>query len=180
MPDPHNRIPRKLPEGCSHSPDEKSEPPPNWWTPVVGSESHEVSKMADCANANLPNGLRAAGCNLCEAKNRHPEVLAVFGEPRRMLFSVVLCGHPSRRRARARLLRMTGCFVEIIRLICPWQIACPAPFAKIFRFPSRANHLLISRHAVPREGALAVVTDVGMGCGGRGSVVARGDRRAGL
>jgi hypothetical protein len=30
------------------------------------------------------------------------------------------------------------------------------------------------------RGALAIVTNVGMGCGGRGSVVARGDRRAGL
>jgi hypothetical protein len=29
------------------------------------------------------------------------EVLAVFGEPRRMLFIAVLCGHPS-RLARAR------------------------------------------------------------------------------
>jgi hypothetical protein len=36
---------------------------------------------------------------------RHPEVLAVFGEPRRMAPSAR--GHPSRRRAKARLLRMT-------------------------------------------------------------------------
>jgi hypothetical protein len=31
------------------------------------------------------------------------------------------------------------------------------------------NHLLISRHPVPREGALAIVTDVGAGSGGRES-----------
>jgi hypothetical protein len=31
------------------------------------------------------------------------------------------------------------------------------------------NHLLIPRHPVPREGALAIVTDVGAGSGGRGS-----------
>ena len=30
------------------------------------------------------------------------------------------------------------------------------------------NHLLIPRHPVPREGALAIVTDVGAGSGGRG------------
>jgi hypothetical protein len=29
------------------------------------------------------------------------------------------------------------------------------------------NHLLIPRHPVPREGALAIVTDVGAGSGGR-------------
>jgi hypothetical protein len=43
----------------------------------------------------------------------------------------------------------------------------PAPFAKIFLFSSRANHLLNLRHPVPREGALAIVTDVGAGSGGR-------------
>jgi hypothetical protein len=31
------------------------------------------------------------------------------------------------------------------------------------------NHLLIPRHPVPREGTLAIVTDVGAGSGGRGS-----------
>src|SRR4051812_10819725 len=42
---------------------------------------------------------------------RHPEVLAVLhGEPRRMATSA--CGDPSRRRASARLLRMT---VECVR-----------------------------------------------------------------
>ena len=30
------------------------------------------------------------------------------------------------------------------------------------------NHLLIPRHPVPREGALAIVTDVGAGSDGRG------------
>src|SRR3954451_4281875 len=38
---------------------------------------------------------------------RHPEVLAVFGEPRRMAPNTGARGHPSRRRASARLLRMT-------------------------------------------------------------------------
>ena len=38
--------------------------------------------------------------------DRHPEVLAVFGEPRRMEASA--SGDPSRRRASARLLRMTA------------------------------------------------------------------------
>jgi hypothetical protein len=45
---------------------------------------------------------------------------------------------------------------------------CPAPFAKIFSFAIDPNHLFILRHPVPREGTLAIVTDVGAGSGGRG------------
>ena len=48
------------------------------------------------------------------------------------------------------------------------SMLCPAPFAKIFVFPFDANHLRIVSHPVPREGALAIVTDVGAGSGGRG------------
>jgi hypothetical protein len=40
-----------------------------------------------------------------------------------------------------------------------------------FHFRRRANHFLNSRHPVPKEGALAIVTNVGTGCGGRGGVV---------
>jgi hypothetical protein len=47
---------------------------------------------------------------------------------------------------------------------------CPAPFAKIFRFTRRANQNYKHRHPVPRRGASAIVTNVGAGCGGRGSV----------
>jgi hypothetical protein len=32
------------------------------------------------------------------------------------------------------------------------DLPCPAPFQKIFWFPSEANHLLIPCHPVPREG----------------------------
>ena len=46
----------------------------------------------------------------------------------------------------------------------------PAPHAKIFRFSPAPNHPYNSRHPVPRRGALAIVTNVGAGCGGRGSV----------
>ena len=44
---------------------------------------------------------------------------------------------------------------------------CPAPFAKIFRLVFDPTQLLIPCHPVPREGALAIVTDVGAGSGGR-------------
>jgi hypothetical protein len=47
---------------------------------------------------------RCCGCR--HALRRHPEVLAVFGEPRRMAANA--SSDPSRRRASARLLRMTA------------------------------------------------------------------------
>jgi hypothetical protein len=39
-------------------------------------------------------------------------------------------------------------------------------FQKLFLTPD-PNQMLIPCHPVPREGTLAIVTDVGMGCGGR-------------
>jgi hypothetical protein len=44
---------------------------------------------------------------------------------------------------------------------------CPAPFAKIFRFTSEANHLFILAIPAHTERRFAIVTDVGQGCGGR-------------
>ena len=41
---------------------------------------------------------------------------------------------------------------------------------KIFRLTRHPNQTYNSRHPVPRRGALANVTNVGAGCGGRGSV----------
>jgi hypothetical protein len=53
----------------------------------------------------------------------------------------------------------------------------PVPFAKIFRFAATPNHLY--KPAIPsRTGALAIVTNVGAGCGGRGSVGRDCGRRA--
>jgi hypothetical protein len=46
----------------------------------------------------------------------------------------------------------------------------PASVAKIIRFAAPPNHPYNISHPVPRRGALAIVTDVGAGCGGRGSV----------
>jgi len=50
-----------------------------------------------------------------------------------------------------------------------FQGVCPVPSRKIFRFAFDPNHLLNLRHPVPREGTLAIVTDVGAGSGGRES-----------
>jgi len=44
----------------------------------------------------------------------------------------------------------------------------PVPFAKIFPFPADPNHFYIRSRPVPLEGRIAIVTDVGTGCGGRG------------
>jgi hypothetical protein len=56
----------------------------------------------------------------------------------------------------------------------------PASTAKIFRFVKDPNHPYNSCHPVLRRGALAIVTNVGTGCGGRGSVGARSVSRAGF
>ena len=50
------------------------------------------------------------------------------------------------------------------------DLACPVLSAKIFRFAAHPNHRYIHRHPVPHEGRFAIVTNVGTGCGGRGSV----------
>ena len=66
-------------------------------------------------------------------------------------------------------------------LLKQFNLICrSSPGEKNISFLSLPNHSLIPFYPVPRKGALAIVTDVGMGCGGRGSVVARGNRRAGL
>src|ERR1019366_5738863 len=53
---------------------------------------------------------------------------------------------------------------------------CPALRAKIFRFCRRANHWSKSARLTADEGRVAIVTNVAVGCGGRGS----GERRAWL
>ena len=57
-------------------------------------------------------------------------------------------------------------FSNNFKLICPVQ----SSLAKIFRFPSTQISRYNTRHPVPRRGAFAIVTNVGTGCGGRGSV----------
>ena len=57
---------------------------------------------------------------------------------------------------------------------------CPALLAKIFRFHRRANHLYKLAHPGPQEGRIMIVTVVGMGCDGRGSVGRAGHCRAGF
>jgi hypothetical protein len=48
-------------------------------------------------------------------------------------------------------------FVEPVQRDLP----CPAPIAKIFRFPSTPSHLHIFRRLVPHKGRIAIVTDAG-------------------
>ena len=46
---------------------------------------------------------------------------------------------------------------QFVRGLC----LCPALFAKIFRFPRRANHLYKLAPSRPTEGRFAIVTDAG-------------------
>jgi hypothetical protein len=88
------------------------------------------------------------------------------------------CGHPSRRARNSAHLRMTLSFAGIridFAAGANHTMLCPAPFTphgisdfqKLSLTPD-PNQLLIRRHPVPREGALAIVTDVGAGSSGRG------------
>jgi hypothetical protein len=58
------------------------------------------------------------------------------------------------------------CFLQQLQA----DLRRPASVAKIIRFAATPNHPYNARHPVPRRGALAIVTNVGAGCGGRGSV----------
>jgi hypothetical protein len=57
--------------------------------------------------------------------------------------------------------------------------ASPAPRVKIFGFRRRANHRYRFAHPVPQEGRIMIVADVGMGCGGRGSVARKTESQGG-
>jgi hypothetical protein len=57
------------------------------------------------------------------------------------------------------LVRVQPNFSNRIKLFLPVQ----SPSAKIFRFPFPPNHLYHARHPGPREGRIAIVTDVGCG-----------------
>jgi hypothetical protein len=65
-------------------------------------------------------------------------------------------------------------FVEAFQSDLP----CPDLLEKIFPFTSDPNHLRIVAIPSREKGRIMIVTDVGMGCGGRGSVVARDCCRA--
>jgi hypothetical protein len=55
-----------------------------------------------------------------------------------------------------------------------------SPLQKYFASPVGQIISTNSRHPTPPEGRIAIVTDAGCGCGGRGSVLRATDRRAGF
>ena len=57
------------------------------------------------------------------------------------------------------------------------RVSCPALSRKIFRFVEHPNQTYNCRRLIPHEGRIAIVTDVGMGCGGRTSPSAMIARR---
>jgi hypothetical protein len=59
------------------------------------------------------------------------------------------------------------------------DLARPVSSAKRFLFSIAPNQIYKPCRPGPKEGRIAIVTYVGLGCGGRGSVVAREHRRAG-
>jgi hypothetical protein len=61
-------------------------------------------------------------------------------------------------------------FLHVGQITSDFPKSCQVQESKIFRFHRRANHRYRFAHPVPLRGALAIVTNVGTGCGGRGSV----------
>src|SRR6202035_1693291 len=59
------------------------------------------------------------------------------------------------------------------------DLGSPVPFAKIFAFTRRANHLYKFAPSHPTRGALAIVTNAGRGAVDAAALSARRDRRAG-
>ena len=59
--------------------------------------------------------------------------------------------------------------IKFVSRICHLD-AVQSPLRKINRFAKHPNQTYNFRHPVPHEGRIAIVTDVGTGCGGRGSV----------
>src|ERR1700733_7457369 len=70
-------------------------------------------------------------------------------------------------------MRAEGNFFRNFKVICPVQ-----PCAEKHSASRLTQIISLSPSSCPGGGALAIVTNVGAGCGGRGSVVARGGRRA--
>ena len=89
---------------------------------------------------------------------------------RGFFFAVVVCAGPA---GVGRLARRG-------RIVEPDQrdATCPVLLAKIFLFPSDANHLRICRRLVPLEGRLAIVTDAGRDAVDVGDVTRRMTSRA--
>jgi hypothetical protein len=74
---------------------------------------------------------------------------------------------PSGRRSPPFGLARNGEFIETNQS----DLGSPVPFAKIFRFTRRANHLYKFAPSHPTRGAYHDRHGRGVGCGGRGSVL---------
>ena len=70
-------------------------------------------------------------------------------------------GHDDATNSAGQIIRCCVEFLSRLRIVV-------SDFQKLSLTPD-PNHLLIPPHPVPREGALAIVTDVGAGSDGRGS-----------
>ena len=76
------------------------------------------------------------------------------GEPRRMEASAGTCGHPSRRRARARLLRMTRFQDRGLAVRCDAKLVCGGsvqPFATHLVTPGFKTPAIAEAHFLVRR-----------------------------
>jgi hypothetical protein len=78
------------------------------------------------------------------------------------------------RGSTAQASSGTRCVAPKLNFLGPNQcdLPCSDFSTEKFRFSLPANQLPLSYRPVPHEGRFAIVTNVGMGCGGRDSAVA--------
>jgi hypothetical protein len=117
----------------------------NQWTAVLGREctSENIFPTPQISRVRTPN------CDDSTFNSRSGGPYVAQGPQRPM-------------RAKPNLLKR----FNLICLSIPSRLHVISDFQKLF-LTLDPNHLLILRHPVPREGTLAIVTDVGAGSGGR-------------
>jgi len=81
-----------------------------------------------------------------------------------------LCGNLRFRLRRRRPCGIRSKHASVIARQANQLKILSSPFEKNFPLNPSSKSTLDSRHPVPRRGALAIVTNVRTGCGGRGSV----------
>jgi hypothetical protein len=148
---------------------------------AIFSKSNEVRTGADRSREysapimpfnGLPNTPWNRGGHLLRFVVVLPAAAAITAGPSR---SAAACPMSAAFTAIAERLREKTDFFKRIKLFLPVQ----SHLQKYFASPVGQIISTNSRHPTPPQGRIAIVTDAGCGCGGRGSVLRATDRRAG-
>jgi hypothetical protein len=133
-------------------------------SPLTSGDEPLSNPIAGSRCAHATSSKVAASLESDEAASLHARCQnQVLRDPRRL----ALCDRQPDRRpswidaSKGRVFR-SGCVQEYSHGLGSliW-VGCPAPVAKIFRFPFDPNQLHMFGRLVPLEGRLAIVTDAG-------------------